>query len=113
MSTKANSISVAKLSAAAHNAAQAALAKTSLRNAVIDPGIVMDHPWIIGIIFRNPDVAQFAQYQQVASQVTAALVKSDLNPQPLPPGISESLYIYDHIIICGYRPVTELPVTVE
>lgn len=113
MATKATSISVAKLSAAAHTAAQAALAKTNLRNVQIDPGIIVDHPWIIGIILRNPDITHVAQYQQVAAQVTAALIKPELNPQPLPPGISESLYIYDHIIICGYRPTLELPVAVE
>jgi hypothetical protein len=113
MATKANSISIAKLAGAAHDAAKAALTKANLGHIQVDPGIIVDHQWIIGIILRNPDLAHLAQYQQVAEQVTTQLSKVALNPQPLPPKDSASLYIYDHIIICGYRPLTELPVSVE
>ncbi len=109
MPTRATAISISKLSSAAHAAAKAALAKANLPNVQVEPGVIYGHPWIIGIILRDADLAQVAQYQAVAEQITTSLSKVALNPQPLPPKESASLYIHDHIIICGYRPVDELP----
>lgn len=113
MAKKANSISIAKLSSTAHAAAKAALAKADLAGVEVEPGLIYNHPWIIGIIFNNPDLNQFGKYQQVAEHVTTELSRVEFNPQPDPPGKIASLYIYDHIIICGYRPVDEAPVTLE
>jgi hypothetical protein len=107
MATKATSISVAKLSTAAHAAAKAALARAELTTVQPEPGLIYNFPWIIGIIFRNPDNANFAKYQQVSAHVT-----NELNPQPLPPGFAAT-YSYDHVIICGFRPVEAEPVVLE
>ena len=111
MAAKAHAISISKLSDAAHVAAKAALAKANLPNAQVDAGVLYGHPWIIGIIIRNPDLAHAAQYQAVAEQITAGISKVELNPQPLPPRVTPAIYHYDHVIICGYLPVDELPAT--
>ena len=120
---RATAISISKLSTAAHAAATAALAKANLPGAV-EPGVIYGHPWIIGIIIRNPDLTHIAKYQAVAEHITTGLSKVELNPQPLPPGESPalnpqplppaesaSLYVHDHIIICGFLPVDKLPTT--
>ena len=125
MPNKATTISVAQLSTAAHAAAKSALAAAKLPHVTVDPGIVIDGHWIIGIILRNADIQHIAQYQHVAAQVADHVRKAELNPQPEPPGVkaainpqplppkaSESIYMYDHIVICGYRPILELPTTV-
>lgn len=101
MATKAKSISISKLSAAAHEAATAALAQAGLK-VEVDPGLIYNHPWIIGIVIRNPDTADFAKYQQVAEHITAQISRAAL--QPLPPNDSTALFVWDSIHILGYWP---------
>src|SRR5271167_3467726 len=104
MSTRATAISISKLSLAAH-----AAAKANLPGAEVEPGVIYGHPWIIGIIIRNPDLAHLAKYQSVAEHITTDLSKVAINPQPLPPGESAllnpqplppgeraSIYVHDH-----------------
>jgi hypothetical protein len=122
MPHKATSISVKQLSNAAHAAAKSALTAAQLPHVEVEPGVVVDVHWIIGIILRNAEAAQLAQYHKVATEIVGKLQeiksaiptpleKTELNPQPLPPGHVASVYLYDHIVICGYRPVPDAPLT--
>jgi hypothetical protein len=111
MST-ANSISITRLSAAAHTAAKAAVAKAQLKVSA-EPGLVFNHPWIIGIIFKDAEPADANKYQLVSEHVTSDLAKVALNPQPLPPRALPATYIFDHVIICGYLPVDEAAAIVQ
>ena len=113
MATRASSISIAKLSAVAQEAAKAALAKAKLGHVQVDTGVIIDHQLIIGKVLRNADLAHAAQYHQVAQHITSELSKVALNPQPLPPGDRSAIYFHDHIVICGYLPMPELPIAFE
>lgn len=110
MSTKAGSISISQLSTVAHKAAKAALEKAELRNVAPEPGLIYHYPWIMGIVFRDPDLALAAKYQQVAEHVTSKVNEAAINPQPLPPGESSALYFFDHIIILGFILDPQAPV---
>jgi hypothetical protein len=113
MAESAKSISISQLSDAAHKAATAAVKKAQITTGNAERGLLYQYPWIIGIVFRDPDPQDYGKYVTVSEKVTDELARLELNPQPLPPRRLPSTYIYDHVIICGYRPVDEEPVLLD
>ena len=109
MPDKAKAISVAQLSSAAHNAAQTALKQSkNLQALQPEPGIVVRPPWIIGIVFRDADLANLGEYTQLATTIAgqiqgqAGAVTAAATTTPIP-----ALYISGHTILTGYRPAPE------
>ncbi len=115
MAERARTVSVAQLSAVAHRAAKAALSQSkTLQAQQPERGIVVRPPWIMGIIFRNADPQNLAEYQHVASRV-AEQVEKDTAAGSIAGGAVQDAAIYSHdrIVICGFLPPPEDIFTLE